>query len=458
VNIDDTICALATAPGRAGIAVIRVSGPESFRLIGGLFVPSGGPRGSLPERRPVLGRIVDREGIELDQALVTWFPAPRSYTGEDVVEISAHGSPVVAAAILDLLAGGGARIAEPGEFTMRGFLRGRIDLASAEAVRDLIESRTLFQLQVAARQRGGEMARQIAPIQRLLIDVIVQLESAVEFVEDDLALESRAALARKIESARADVRDWIASYVRGRIIREGFSLALVGRPNVGKSSLFNALLAEERSIVTELPGTTRDLVSESTSLEGIPVRLVDTAGLRASSDRVEQLGVDRSYRAIVDADALLWVVDRSVPRSGDEAALAERLAGLPAIVAFNKADLDSAWSESEVRQLPAGRPSVEVSALTGRGIDPLRKMIICHLFGGSPERDGFVVTNLRHRHCLERTEQALGRAAEALAASLSEEFALADLHAALGALGEITGETTVEELLGEIFSRFCIGK
>ncbi len=457
LELRDTICALSTAPGRSGIAVVRLSGNASFDVLAEVF-QTGKP---LDPRRATLGMIVDpRHGVELDEAIVTCFPSPNSYTGEDVVEISMHGSPVLIASLLDCLCARGARLAEPGEFTLRAFLSGRMDLTQAEAVRDIIEAKTLFQAQVAARQRGGEMSRQLKPIKDLLIDIIVNLESAVEFVEEDLTLESRAELARKLAQVQKELASWIDSFRRGRIVHDGFSLAIIGRPNVGKSSLFNALLSEERSIVTDVPGTTRDLVSEFTNLEGIPVRLVDTAGVRRSADRVEQLGVDRSMRAVADADAILLVVDTSQAPAPEDEDLRKQLEDHAAcILVMNKADLPVAWSARQKAQYSGGRPSVEVSALLKTNMDRLREAIFGHLFGEVRlQRDGMLITNLRHCRCLEAAQESLGKAAAALRQGLSEEFALVDLHDGLKKLGAVTGETSVEDLLTEIFSRFCVGK
>jgi tRNA modification GTPase len=458
-DLRDTICALSSARGRAGIAVVRMSGAGSFALLDKIFLPSVTPSG-WPDPRPILGVVRDpHEGSELDQVLVTRFPSPHSYTGEDVVEISLHGSPVLVEALLDCLCEGGARLAEPGEFTMRAFLNGRMDLTQAEAVRDLVEATTRYQAVVANRQRAGEVSRRLQPLKKSLINMIVNLESAVEFVEDDLDLESRDLLGSRIESLLEEVETWVASFRRGRIIRDGFSMAIIGRPNVGKSSLFNALLSQDRSIVTEIPGTTRDLVSEYTSLEGIPVRLVDTAGVRVSEDIIEQIGVDRSMRAMADADAILLVVDRSVPAAHEDELLRERLGDLSCIVVMNKSDLPDAWTTSEKAAYGGGWPLLEVSARTGERIDVMRRAILAHLFGDSGEgRDGILITNLRQCRCLEATRQCAARAAGALRAGLSEEFVLVDLHGALRHLGAMTGETGVEELLSEVFSRFCVGK
>jgi tRNA modification GTPase len=458
-DLGDTICALSTAPGRSAIALVRLSGPQSFPLFGKVFQTKASYE-KLPLRRALLGRIVDsRSGSEVDEAIATCFPSPNSYTGEDMIEFSIHGSPVLIAALLDCLCALGARLAEPGEFTLRAFLHGRIDLTQAEAVRDIIDATTLYQAQVAGRQRSGALAQQLRPVKQLLVDIIVNLESAVEFVEEDLSLASRETLLRQLDQAKLQLRNWIDSYRQGRIIRDGFSMAVVGRPNAGKSSVFNALLAQSRSIVTDVPGTTRDLVSEFTNLGGIPVRLQDTAGIHDSDDRIEKLGIDRSLQAIADADSILLVLDTSRPRSQQDSALKKQLERLPCIAVMNKSDLPSRWSAEERRQFVGQWPCVQVSAKTGSGIEKLRLTILDGILGADGmARDGILVTNLRHCHHLEAAERALAHAAEALREGLSEEFALIDLHNGLNSLGAITGETHVEDLLSEIFSRFCIGK
>lgn len=458
-NLLDTICARSTAPGRAGIALVRVSGPASFMILEKVFIPEKGEHPLAP-RHATLGTILDLiSGSELDQGLVTCFPSPNSYTGEDVAEISLHGSPVLVAALLEGLCCSGARLAEPGEFTLRGFLRGRMDLTQAEAVRDVINASTLFQAQVAARQRAGGLALRLGEVKRSLIDVIVQLESAVEFVEDDLPLESRETLAVRLAGIQGTLRTWLDSFRRGHVIHDGFSMAIIGRPNVGKSSLFNALLAQERSIVTEIPGTTRDLVSEVTNLDGIPVRLLDTAGIQKSSDPVEQLGVDRSYGAMADADAILLVVDISQGATPEDEHLRESLGELSCMVVMNKADLSCVWTPEQKAMYVGERPCVEVSAKTGFGIQELRSAIMKHLFGEPGlERDGVLVTNLRHHQCIQAAEKRLENAVVALRGGVSEEFALFDLNGVLKNLGAITGEVDVEDILQEIFSRFCIGK
>jgi tRNA modification GTPase len=457
-DLADTICALSTPPGRSGVAVVRMSGPESIAIFFRLFFPYR-TFDSFPYRRTLLGRIIDpRTGSVIDEGLATCFKSPHSYTGEDMSEFSLHGNPVLIAALLDSMCSLGARLAEPGEFTMRAFLHGRIDLTQAEAVRDIIDATTLYQAQVAARQHSGALAQKIQPIKTLLIDVIVQLESAVEFVEEDLPIASRQKLGSQLEEATNKLRGWIESFRQGRIIRDGFVMAVIGRPNVGKSSLFNALLAQDRSIVTEQPGTTRDLVSEFTSIGGIPVRLQDTAGIHESQDHVERLGIDRSLQAIADADIILLVADTGQPLAKQDFELIRRLDQLPRIIALNKADINC-WSREEKQVFAGPWPAVEVSAKTMAGIEDLRSAILKRILG--PEvvgQDGILITNIRHCRSLEAAEKALVHAATALQEGLSEEFVLIDLHLGLKELGIITGETGVEELLTEIFSHFCVGK
>jgi len=458
-DLTDTICALSSAPGRAGIAVVRMSGGACLRILQGVFVPANETE-ALPDRLAVLGRVADpRTGVEVDEALVTCFHAPHSYTGEDVAEISLHGSPVVVAQVLEILCLQGARLAGPGEFTLRAFLNGRMDLAQAEAVRDLVEANTRHQLRLALRQRGGALAHELEPVRQELKEIIATLEAALEFVEQEVESEPHAALEIRLERAADALGRWAGSFEKGRIVREGFSLAIVGRPNVGKSSLFNALLAEERSIVTDVPGTTRDLVAELVDIEGIPVRVMDTAGVRADAGAVERLGVDRSLRALADADALVLVVDTSVPRCLEDKELAGRLGGAACLVALNKSDLPAAWREEDLALYDRHGPMIRLSALTGMGVDQLRKAIHQRMldFGGR-ESEGLLVTNVRHCRCLEEAREAVMAGLTALRQGLSEEFALVDLYRGLGKLGEITGATGGEEILDEIFSRFCIGK
>lgn len=458
-DLADTICALSTPPGRSGIAVVRLSGSRSLEIFQRIFLAKKNYE-ALPMRRAMLGRIRNPlNGFEIDEAIATCFPAPNSYTGEDMVEFSIHGNPLLVSELLDCFCGLDARLAEPGEFTMRAFLHGRMDLTQAEAVHDIISATTRYQAQLAARQHQGALALQLKPVKERLIEIIANLESAVEFVEEDLALASRDALEGQLANLRQQLRTWIDSYRRGRILKEGFSLAIVGRPNVGKSSLFNALLATDRSIVAATPGTTRDLVSEYLNLEGIPVRLQDTAGIQNAQNPIEKFGIDRSYQAMADADAILLVIDASTGPEEQDSDLRRRLDGFSCIAVMNKSDLASIWTSEEERLFCGEWPCIHVSAKTGSGVQSLRDSILKRLLGEEGVSiDSALITNLRHARNLEAAAEHLDQACNALKEGFSEEFALLHLHKGLGKLGEITGETHVEDLLTEIFSRFCIGK
>jgi tRNA modification GTPase len=351
----------------------------------------------------------------------------------------------------------GARLAAPGEFTMRAFLCGRIDLADAEAIRDIIEARTLYQARVAASQRDGALSKELQPVKDGLIEAIVNLESAVEFAEEDLPTASREAIFCLLDDAARRVEKLINSFRKGRFVREGFALAIVGPPNAGKSSVFNALLGRDRSIVTDIPGTTRDLISEDAAIGGIPVRFEDTAGLRTGGGEIEKLGMERSRQAAADADVVLLVVDASRNLAEEEYNLRRQLTSPAGIVILNKSDLPARVSEEEKRALAGSWPFIDASAKTGHGIEETRALILKRISGGE-ETEGFLITNLRHCQALEKTLDGLKRGADTLAKGMSEEFALFDLRGALDALGEITGETGVENLLDEIFSRLCVGK
>lgn len=454
---NDTIAALATAPGKGAIAMLRLSGERALEIALRVFDPSGK---EIEPFRPTLGHIYEEERSKrLDTAVVTYYRRPRSYTGEDLVEISCHGSPVVARRTLELLIAAGARLAAPGEFTMRAFLNGKMDLAQAEAVRDLIESRTLYQARLAAQQLEGSLSKRLQPVKEELINIAVHLESKVEFVEEEIETAEREELIDRIRAMAAELTRIARSFDYGRIVQEGFKLAIVGRPNVGKSSLFNALLYEERAIVTEIPGTTRDLLAESINIGGIPVRFIDTAGIRRTEDPVEKIGIERSYSAIADADLVLLILDRSEPLTEEDRLIAEKLQGARAIAVLNKSDLPERLEPATLNLLANGWKTIAVSAKEKTGIEELRQLILDTVAPQDGlEREDAIVTNLRHKLCISRTVEHLERAARALEEGLSEEFALYDFHKAHQALGEITGETTIDDLLERIFSTFCIGK
>lgn len=461
---EDTIVAISTPPGRGGIGVVRISGARAVEILHALI--------RLPEiadRRAMLGEFIDtRTGKMLDRVIATCFRAPHSYTGEDVVEISCHGSPVILGYLASCCAEKGARPAEPGEFTLRAFLNRRIDLAQAEAIRDLIDSRTLFQARIAAQQAEGAVSKRLKPHKTGLVNLIARLEAGIDFADDDISVSSWEEIVSAVTELEAALGKLAAGFAYGKIIRAGLSLAIAGRPNVGKSSLFNRLLDEERAIVTEIPGTTRDLVAETGVISGIPVRLVDTAGIRETTDRVEKIGVERSLEAAADANLRLLVVDGSEGWTDEDAALLARIRGFgPLLVACNKSDLPARITPAAIQSLIGGASPEEhdriemvaTSALTGAGVDDLREAIVYQVApsGGLDSEDG-VLTDLRHQQAVNESIGALRKASEAAAAHIPHEMLLLDLYDALRALDTITGETTNDNILGVIFSTFCVGK
>jgi tRNA modification GTPase len=391
----------------------------------------------------------------IDEALVTWFQAPNSYTAEDVVEIAAHGSPVVLELLIRRALELGARLAEPGEFTQRAFLSGRLDLTQAEAVRDLIEAQTLTQARQAASQLGGALSRRVAPAKQALVELIALLEAGIDFAEDDVDVAPAKEIARRIGELVPGLEALEASYGRGRIVHDGLTLAIVGRPNAGKSSLFNRLVERERAIVTATPGTTRDTVTERISLDGIPLELVDTAGLHEGSEEAERLGIARSREALADAGLVLVVLDGTQTLNEEERRLLEAVRGRPAVVVLNKCDLVDAVTEHE--SATAALEAVRTSALTGEGIPVLRGRILALATGGAAEEPG-MLTSLRHQRAILSTLEALRDAAQANASGIPHEMILLDLYRALWALDSLTGQTTSDDILNLIFSTFCIGK
>jgi tRNA modification GTPase len=455
VHASDTIVALSTPPGRSGIGVIRLSGESSLALTRSLLTDTS----FNPEpNRVTLKAIYDPDTREIiDRALVTFFKAPHSYTGEDVVELSCHGSPPLLLRILDSLLFFGARTANPGEFTMRAVANGRLSLTQAEAVRDLIDAQTHTAVRQAARQLGGELSARLQPVKDALLEIIVPLESSLEFVEDDLPEDIARDISEKLSALSVKVDEMADSFRRGRLLKEGLRVALVGRPNVGKSSIFNSLLTFDRSIVTEIPGTTRDTISEVVNLEGIPVLITDTAGVRSSSDKIEQMGIERTRRAIADADLIVVVVDGSQPLTEEDKKIVSEALESYSVVALNKSDLES-FCTNNAQQLAQNSIVIPISAKTGDGVDILCAEIIKPFSASYLDENSFVITNARHFDLLRRTSDALNSAGELVRQGLSEEIVLAKLYESLRFLGEITGETTPEAILSQIFSSFCIGK
>lgn len=391
---------------------------------------------------------MDAAGERIDEVVVTWFQAPRSFTGEDVMEVSCHGSPVILRHCVERAVALGARLAEPGEFTLRAYLHGRVDLPQAEAIRDLIGATTIYQAKVAAQQLGGALSRRVAPIKFQMVELISLLEAGIDFAEDDISIAPNEELLRRLGPIASGVARLEASFGFGRIVHEGFSLAIAGRPNVGKSSLFNALLEQDRAIVTDVPGTTRDSVSESAAIAGIPVRFIDTAGIRESMDPVESLGIQRSHEAMADADLTLLVFDGSCGMTPED----ERL--IPPtqhLLVANKCDLDQGQA------LPDG--AVRVSAVTGENLEGLRAAIVEAVSpGGVYDASDGLITSLRQKNLLAECVANLERARMAIESDIPHEMLLLDLYEALRAIDGVSGATTADDILNRIFSTFCIGK
>jgi tRNA modification GTPase len=452
----DTIAAISTPPGRGGIGIVRLSGPASASIAAQLVRL----RQPLEHARARLADVLEKSNVDetdsvrIDEALVTFFAAPNSYTAEDLVEIAAHGSPVVLGLLLRRALTLGARLAEPGEFTQRAFLSGRLDLTQAEAVRDLIDAQTLTQARQAASQMGGALSRRVAPHKQSLVELIALLEAGIDFAEDDVDVTPQSEIARQIEEIAAPLSALEASFARGRIVHDGLTLAIVGRPNAGKSSLFNRLVERDRAIVTATPGTTRDLVTERIALDGIPLELVDTAGLREAHEEAEQLGVARSREALADAALVLIVLDASHTLNDEERRLFAAVDGRPALIALNKCDLVATRSSAPEF---AAIPALPTSALTGEGIPELRARILALATGGAAPETG-TLTNLRQHRAVSAALSALADAAHANATSIPHEMILLDLYRALWALDSLTGQTTPDDILNLIFSTFCIGK
>jgi tRNA modification GTPase len=463
VNLDDTIVAIATPPGRGGIGVVRLSGPKALEIA----APMLRLKHDLQPGHAIFGELVDPGGEDervtnvgqgpearIDEVVVTYFAKPHSYTTDDIVEISAHGSPVILRHIVELCVSAGARLAEPGEFTMRAFLNGRIDLTQAEAVRDLIDSQTLYQAKIAAQQLEGALSRRLQPIKQKLVELIAVLEAGIDFAEDDVSVMPDVTILDHIAAVRAPLEQLSASFEYGKIVHEGLTLAIVGRPNVGKSSLFNRLVERERAIVTATPGTTRDLVTETVAIGGIPVKLIDTAGIRQALDEAESIGIQKSMEALVDADLVLVVLDASQEPTAEDTELLRQSESRPVIVVGNKSDLgvSDQWRVDR-------SPAVRTSAVNGDGITELRAEILRHIGGerGTQAEAGFL-TNIRHQGLVQDSLVALGAAKNAVQERVPHEMLLMDLYNALRPLDAITGATTTDDILNLIFSTFCIGK
>ena len=449
----DTIVAIATPPGRSAIGVVRLSGPQSLETLRSL---TDDPHLSLEPGRLLLKQILrDDSGTPLDSALVSYFRGPHSFTGEDMVEISCHGSPVILRRLLDHIQNLGPRLAGPGEFTLRACRNGKMNLSQAEAIRDLINAQTEAAAIQATRQLNGELSNALQPLEQDLIQLIVRLESAVEFVEDDLPLLQIEEIKKRLVQLTKGISSLADTYATGHLLRDGIRVVIVGRPNVGKSSVFNRLARLDRAIVTDIAGTTRDSITETFSLDGIPIVLTDTAGIRVAEDRIEEIGVERTRRAMADADLLIVVVDGSVILEQEDLSLMSHASSTKKVLAINKCDLAPAFTMEDLDQFV---PMVQLSALTGEGLDNLSTAILKLFRGGDSEGVGLLITDSRHHDLLRRAQSSLVQSLDDLEKGAGEELVLVGLHNAIRYLGEIRGETTTEEILSEIFSTFCIGK
>ena len=458
----DTIAAIATPPGQGGIAIVRVSGPAAREVVGRLFRRSGGRTGMPEPRRVYLGELLAAPGgPALDQVLAFAMPGPRSYTGEDVVEVQCHGGTIVSRRILESILAAGARAAEPGEFTKRALLNGRLDLAQAEAVADLIAARTEAGRRLAWSQLDGVLSARVGALRDAILAVRARCEAALDFPEEDDVVAALAgdALARECARVRREIDGLVAGFERGRLRYEGARVALVGKPNVGKSSLLNALAGRERAIVTAVAGTTRDVVEATVALAVGPVVIADTAGLRAAGDEIEALGVARSRAAIADAACTVAVFDGAAPLDADDRAVAAAVRGRPSVALVNKSDLPSRVPTAALADLLPGVPIVRASALTRAGLDGLGAALGAVLAGGeeAPE-DEVAIYRARHRDATRRASDEVARAERGIAAGAGAELIASDLAAAAEALGTITGEVTTEDVLDRIFGEFCIGK
>ena len=451
MKLDDTIAAISTPPGRGGIGIVRLSGPRSPAIATTLIAL----KTALRPWHATLGELLDDEGRIVDEVVVTYFAAPQSYTSEDVVEISCHGAPIILRHCLDRAVRAGARLAEPGEFTLRAFLNGRIDLPQAEAVRDLIEATTLYQARVAAQQTQGSVSRRLAPIKAQLLELIALLEAGIDFAEDDISIAPAAEILRRLDPILLQTTALARSFRYGNLVRSGFSLAIVGPPNAGKSSLFNRLLQRDRAIVTAIPGTTRDVISETAEFSGIPVRVLDTAGIRETPELIESLGIARSFEAMSDADLTIVVIDGAA-RSSEESSIdndnliAKAREQGRFLIAANKCDLPEFLS---------AEGQFSVSALTGEGIDTLRDAILDRLAPrGELEMQGGFITSVRQENLLSEALLMLEKAQMASKAGIPHELIILDLYCALNPIDAITGATTADDILNVIFTTFCIGK
>ena len=460
ITLEDTISAVATALGEGSVAIIRISGSEALAIGEALFkAASGKPLVAYPVNTLVYGHVYDQDGSLVDEVLAVYMRAPRSYTAEDVVELQCHGGVQALKKLLQLTYVAGARPAEPGEFTKRAFLNGRIDLTQAEAVMDIIRSRSEAGLKLAARQQQGQLAGELRSIRKALVNVIVNLEAVIDYPEEDIEDVTYGAVQENIGGAVSKIEGLLEHAHTGKILREGLRTAIVGRPNVGKSSLLNALLREERAIVSQYAGTTRDVIEEQLLLDGVPLVLADTAGIRSTDDFVEKIGVEKSRRLLQDSELVICVIDGSTGLTAEDEAILEAAEGKPCVIIVNKSDLELAVDIEALRQRFGADKVMMLSAKTLSGIEEFSAWLKNYVYGSEGTLgDGVYIQNARQERLLREGLQALVDAAQAAENMLPYDCIVIDVRTAIELLGEITGDTVQDEIINEIFSRFCIGK
>ena len=457
--MEDTIAAVATAYGEGGIGIIRISGEKSLDILRDIF-EFGGETREIQSRRMTYGRIIDKENnCIIDEVLAVYMKGPKTYTAEDVVEINCHGSVVSLRKTLELVLRKGARMAEPGEFTKRAFLNGRLDLSQAEAVIDVVKAKTDRSFDVAISQLEGGLSLKISEIRQKLLDLLVDITVNIDYPDEDIEEITYENIGQNILLIANMIEKLLSTASTGRMIREGIRIAIVGKPNVGKSSLMNGLLKESRAIVTEVPGTTRDTIEEALSIRNIPVYLVDTAGIRDTSDKVEKIGIEKSKEAFNNADFVIFIIDGSRALSIEDEQIADHLEGKKSLVLINKCDLARAVEIKDVRKLVPDADIIETSLADGSGIEEIEEFIENMVYGGEiSQSHSTMVNNVRHIDLLARSRDSLNDARSMTAAGQALEFIEVDVRSAYESLGEITGETVSDDIINEVFARFCLGK
>lgn len=454
INMEDTIAAIATAYGEGGIGIIRISGPETFSILNKIF------KGKIENRRMSYGHIIDPEdGSVIDEVLSVFMKEPYTYTKEDVAEINCHGSMVSLRKTLEAVLHCGARLAEPGEFTKRAFLNGRLDLSQAEAVIDLIKAKTDKSFDVALGQLSGRLSKEIQQIRSNLMDLLVNVTVNIDYPDEDIEELTYETMEKDISHIGDMIENLLSTADSGKIIREGLNVAIIGKPNVGKSSLMNELLKETRAIVTEIPGTTRDTIEEVVSIKNIPVRLTDTAGIRETEDKIEKIGIEKSKKSFNEADLIIFVMDSSRDISSEDQEIIEYIGERKAIVLINKIDLGKRWKKEDIQTQLPNASVLETSILERVGVDKIEEEILSMVYSGKvKQNESLMITNVRHKELLEKALASMKDAFNMTVTREAMDFIEVDLNSAYESLGEIIGETVTDDIINEVFSRFCLGK